>query len=333
LRRHLLAAPGRVAEAAEHLLARERFDLAWLTFSAAHLAGHQFWDLSQMDDRAADPKTRAVLGRTLEEAYEAVDSALGRVVAALPPGTDVIITSPVGMDVNTSRADLLPEMLEAVLRGGRAPDRAPGFVWRLRGSVPAEARRLVANTLPDALALELASRLELRGMDWSLTRAFAQPADNQGYVRLNLRGRERDGAVDPGEADALCEEIATGLSTFTDPDGAPAIRSVERTADCFDRGGGIDRLPDLVVHWSDRPATRLGEVASPHFGRVRRRGGASGRAGNHTAGDAWALTLPAAARHAEPTRPPRLVDVAATVRSLLAGDRAEPGAGEPLMVR
>ena len=34
------------------LLARERFDLAWLTFSAAHLAGHQFWDLSQLDPAA-----------------------------------------------------------------------------------------------------------------------------------------------------------------------------------------------------------------------------------------------------------------------------------------
>jgi len=239
----------------------------------------------------------------------------------------------VGMDVNTSRADLLPEMLEAVLRGGRAPDRAPGFVWRLREAVPAEARGLVANVLPDALALELTARLELRGMDWSRTRAFTVPADNQGYVRLNLHGRERDGVVDPAEADALCEEIAAGLSTFTDPDGAPAVRSFDRTAESFGRGGRSDRLPDLVVHWSDRPATRLAEVTSPRFGRVRRRGGASGRAGNHTPGDAWGLTVPAGARHATPPRPPRLVDVASTVWSLLAGDGEGAGAGEPLMVR
>ncbi len=39
---------------AEELLARESFDLAWLTFSAAHLAGHQFWDLSQLDAAALD---------------------------------------------------------------------------------------------------------------------------------------------------------------------------------------------------------------------------------------------------------------------------------------
>ena len=48
LREKLIAAPARVADAAVDLLGRERYDLVWLTFSAAHLAGHQFWDLSQL---------------------------------------------------------------------------------------------------------------------------------------------------------------------------------------------------------------------------------------------------------------------------------------------
>ncbi len=51
LRRRLLEAPGRVADAAVHLLSQEQYDLAWLTFSAAHIAGHQFWDLSQLAER------------------------------------------------------------------------------------------------------------------------------------------------------------------------------------------------------------------------------------------------------------------------------------------
>ena len=50
LREALLAAPDRVADVAAHHLSRERFDLTWLTFSASHLAGHQFWDLSQLDE-------------------------------------------------------------------------------------------------------------------------------------------------------------------------------------------------------------------------------------------------------------------------------------------
>ena len=93
LREKLIAAPGRVADAAVDLLGRERYDLAWLTFSAAHLAGHQFWDLSQL---AAEPegRERELLTGALADVYEAVDGAFGRVLAALPGDADVIVARP-----------------------------------------------------------------------------------------------------------------------------------------------------------------------------------------------------------------------------------------------
>ena len=43
--RDLLAGPGRAAGAVVELMARESFDLVWVTFIAAHQAGHQLWDL------------------------------------------------------------------------------------------------------------------------------------------------------------------------------------------------------------------------------------------------------------------------------------------------
>ena len=332
LRRDLLASSGRAADAAALLLAESTYDLTWLTFSAGHVAGHQFFDLSQLDD--ADSATRRVLGGALEEVYQSVDAAFARVLAALPEGTDVIVTSPVGMDVNTSRADLLPEMLDAVLSGGMLPDAdtGSGFVWKLRAALPTGLRARVASALPDRVALALTERLELRGQDWTTTRAFAQPADNQGYVRLNLRGRERDGIVEPAEAEALMDEIASGLMTFADPDGTPAVKAVERVADTFDTGVHSDRLPDLIVRWSDRAATRLTGVVSPRFGTVNRRGHGSGRSGNHTAGDAWALVVPGASTPRTPSRPPRLVDIAATAAALAGRDGADLP-GEPLLQR
>ena len=332
LRRRLLGAPDRVADAATILLDEERFDLAWLTFCAAHVAGHQFWDLSQLDDADLDHAARHVLGTTLADVYAGVDAAIGRIVDALPDGTDLVVVSPVGMDVNTSRADMLPEMLAAVLEPGAGREPGRSSIWRLRAAVPSRVRARVAGALPEAAALDVTARLELRGVDWGRTRAFAHPAENQGYVRLNLRGRERDGVVDPEDADGLMREIADGLMTFRDLDGTPAVESVRPVADQFPTGARVDLLPDLIVRWTDRPATSVEGVTSERFGTVRRRGVGSGRSGNHTEGDAWALVVPGAARLATPSRPPRLEDVAATAAALAGLDTADM-AGEPLLER
>ncbi|MHA6784096.1 hypothetical protein ACVGOW_24340 [Pseudonocardia saturnea] len=337
LRRRLLAAPGRVADAAELLLAEQRFDLAWLTFCAAHVAGHQFWDLSQLDPAQLDADAERVLGGTLDDVYAAVDAALGRVLRALPADADLMVVSPVGMDVNTSRADLLPEMLRAVLdpapQGAEPPPpSAPGSIWRLRAALPSGARAKVASALPEKVALDLTSRLEMRGVDWSTTRAFAHPAENQGYIRINLRGRERDGIVAPEDAKDLMDEIAAGLLTFTGLDGSPAVKSVERVADRFGTGDRAHQLPDLIVRWVDTPATRIEGLRSERFGTVLRHGVGSGRSGNHTEGDAWALVVPGASRHATTSRPPRLEDVAATAAALSGADTSDM-AGEPLLQR
>jgi len=332
LRAKLIAAPERVATAAIELLrGDEPYDLAWLTFSAAHLVGHQFWDLSQLAEKPAG-RDRELLQSALEDVYAAVDTAFGRVLAALPGDTDIIVASAVGMDVNSSRADLLPQMLAAVLNGGPLPadGGSAGAIWRLRAAIPPGARGAIAGALPDRAALELTARLELRGIDWADTAAFCHPADNQGYIRLNLRGRERDGIVAPDDAEGLLTDIAAGLTSFSDPDGAPAVARVDRVAD-HHAGVRVGQLPDLVVQWSERPATTLEGVHSAGFGDVTRRGTGSGRSGNHTPGDAWAVLVAgahdAAARNG---RPPRLADVATTVAAVCGVGR-EGLAGEPLL--
>jgi len=99
--------------------------------------------------------------------------------------------------------------------------------------------------------MDLTARLEMRGVDWSTTKAFMVPSGDCGYIRLNLRGRERDGIVDAKDADALLEQIASGLRTFYDPDGAPAIAKVELAAESLGYRDQSHRFPDLIVHWSE----------------------------------------------------------------------------------
>ena len=329
LRERFLQAPTRVADLAiERLRARE-FDLAWIVFASPHLAGHRLW---------GDP--------AMEEIYEEVDAQLGRVLDALPDDCDTIVCSVLGMDLNTSRADLLPGMLTAVLQGDKPSrgsfvrdvgtkeprdkrDSDSGGMWRLRGLVSGRARAAVAAAMPDRMALELTARLELRGVDWSTTRAFAHPADNQGYISLNRAGRERDGIVAESEAAELTAQIREGLLDFRDPDGEPALLAVEEVGDRW-QGAAADRLPDLVVRWRPTSAVDLDALHSPRFGTVQRQGAGSGRTGNHTDGDAWAILAPAKGRLRNPGRPSRVTDIAATVAAM--SDLPLEGlSGQPLL--
>jgi len=329
LRERFLRAPARVADLAVERLRAKRFDLAWIVFAAPHLAGHRLW---------GDP--------ALAEIYEEVDAQLGRVLAALPDECDVIACSVLGMDVNTSRADLLPGMLAAVL-GGERPSRGSlrtpgdrkeprngedsdsGAIWRLRGLVSGRARAAVASAMPDRLALELTARLELRGVDWSSTRAFAHPADNQGYISLNRAGRERDGIVGESDAPELIAQIRDGLLDFRDPDGEPAVIAVEEVGE---RGDAAERLPDLVVRWRSTSSVDLDALHSPRFGSVQRQGAGSGRTGNHTDGDAWAILAPRTSRLRTPGRPARVTDIPATVAAI-ANAPLEGLSGEPFLER
>jgi predicted AlkP superfamily phosphohydrolase/phosphomutase len=260
--------------------------------------------------------------------YEAVDAAIGEILAALPGDADAIVLSPIGMGPFTSRADMLPEVLEAVL-GRRTNGAAAGSsAFRLRAAVPSSLRAAVASALPTGVVHELAARLYLQGVDWSRTRAVALPGEHNGYVRLNVRGRERDGVVEPGEVDDLLDELAEGIATFRDDDGGEAVAAVERPE--VGEGPAVALLPDLVVRWADRPSEGVRALHSERYGEVRRHG-TPGLSGHHRE-EAWAVVVPGASRVRVLGRPPRLPDVAATVCALLDGDAAGI-AGEPLLER
>ena len=97
--------------------------------------------------------------------------------------------------------------------------------------------------LPARVALELTSRISTPHHDWSQTRAFAVPSDTAGLVRLNLRGRERDGILDDRQAEEVLEELEAGLATFELPSGEPVVRFTRRVHDAFGPGGKVSMLP------------------------------------------------------------------------------------------
>jgi predicted AlkP superfamily phosphohydrolase/phosphomutase len=333
MRNRLLRAPRRAIEVTAALLSEECFDLVWITLSSGHIAGHWFLDPSRLLQEQLNGQMKAELDTTLGDAYAAVDEALSEILDVLPSTADVILLSPTSMAPSASRTHLMPGMLQAILseeRTAAKSTRAGGnSLWRLRAAIPTDLRAWVARVLPDALTMEIASRLEMRSVDWTKTRAFAVPSADCGYVRLNLRGRERDGMIDPGEADQLLAKIASGLRTFCDPDGEPAIKKVEFASNCLGLESPFHPFPDLIVHWSERLAPHSAGVGSPEFGEIGSSGWGSGRTGEHRDG-AWALIVPGSSKLKAPSSPPHILDIAPTICAAL-GVATDGLSGQPLL--
>ncbi len=86
-------------------------------------------------------------------------------------------------------------------------------------------------------------------VDWKKTQAYAL---GFGSIYLNLRGREKNGIVDPAtEADAVSDRIIAGLTGLTDPgNGQPVVRNVYRSNDIYSGARAAD-APDLVIGFQD----------------------------------------------------------------------------------
>src|SRR5439155_4774647 len=63
---------------------------------------------------------------------------------------------------------------------------------------------------------------------------------------LNLKGRERDGVVEPGDREPLLKELAAKLESVTDFNGQRVIRGVYR-ADKIYSGDAKALSPDLII--------------------------------------------------------------------------------------
>ncbi|BAQ59958.1 hypothetical protein GM3708_364 [Geminocystis sp. NIES-3708] len=102
---------------------------------------------------------------------------------------------------------------------------------------------------------------------WSKMKAFAIPSFAEGYVRINLKGREPQGTVEPSEYDTVCEEISQLLYSLKDArNDLPMVTRVIRTRKNYSDDNPKLPSADLVVVWREEHMTDV--VESPTHGRI-----------------------------------------------------------------
>lgn len=301
------------------------------------------------------------------DVYKEVDRGIGQMLEEAPENAHVVCFSVHGMGnniVDLLSQVILPETLyrwnfpgkQALAPGVVGTEPGPelvnpirnswqGEVWTLNHE-PNPLKRFIRNRLPRKLQKpvhnDLVAPWILRGEGieqgwmptmwysrlWPQMKAFSLPSFADGDVRINLKGRERDGIVLPEEYDDVCDELTELLEGMVDArTGEPVVDRVVRTRKYPTQDNDYDRLPcsDLVVLWKQNYPTSV--VDSHQVGRI-------GpvpypRPGGHI-NDGFVIAKGSGIEPGSTTQPVEGVDVGPTVLALLGAPIPEHLDGKPI---
>jgi len=220
---------------------REGYDLVLLYFRSADIVSHNEWKYFEPEGfDPIDPRELAARRDRVPRVYEAVDQEIGRVLAAAPPGSDVLVLSDHGFHASY-REDVkalvdMDALLERLGYLGRRPD----------GGVDFAKTRIYTYGSPDFERVKM--------------------------LRFALAGREPGGKVRPGEREALRARLEKDLASVTNERGEPVFFLREAKPKRGEDGDfvAIVRLPLMtpVLKVQGRPfppALRsLGRISGTH---------------------------------------------------------------------
>ena len=163
-----------------------------------------------------DPDTPRELAEAMRDTYREVDQMVGWVLDSLEPGTAFVVMSDHGFAPFRRGANLNTWLEQQGYLRLVDPSRRDRYEW-------------------------------LEGIDWAHTRAFAIGLNS---LYLNVRGRERNGIVAPGEREALAREIAGRLADWRDPQNGESVVTQPVVREDVYHGAHVAEAPDVIVGYA-----------------------------------------------------------------------------------
>jgi predicted AlkP superfamily phosphohydrolase/phosphomutase len=322
------------------LLRSERWDLFSCELSESHCVGHHFWHWHDAADPAHDPRAPVQLREAVARVYAGLDETVDALIAAAGGDSTTLVFASHGMGPIVGGYLLLWEVLVRLgLGSDRGAARSSGLrrlQYALKDHVPLRwvpAVQMAARITPVRRLLERAG-CPAFPLESPHTRAAPLPNNRVGSIRLNLKGREPYGCIEPGrEAEELIHELRTELMRLEHPErGEPIVMRVVTAREAFGDHHHPD-LPDLMVVFR-RDLGRLEACRSARIGLVQApaRNARINRTGDHTAESRlWMIGPNVAAGGA--VQQANVLDIAPTVLELLGVTQPDGIDGRPLVAR
>jgi predicted AlkP superfamily phosphohydrolase/phosphomutase len=227
-----------------HLLDSREWDLFMVTMVSMDRIQHYFWDL--FEDEHAHPEIR----KSIYDHYRYLDAVLGRVYSRIKDEALLVVCSDHGFGKYSGNfhLDVWLEKMGYLARKGNRP-----MAVRLAKKIAKGLRinKILARSL-ERSKKTLAKKLMFAGtsdIDWSRTKAYVYSTDS---IRINLKGRDQYGIVEPGEEfENLREEIKQELLGITVADGTRLIEKVHFADDLYGSSGAKD-APDIIYEFTEK---------------------------------------------------------------------------------
>ncbi len=218
-------------------------DLLAVAFVGSDRLQHALWRHLDPSHPLHDAAQLTSLIEPLHAFYAGLDQAVGQLISAVGPGATVILLSDHGFQSAAWQFrvdDWLAMSGWLVRQAGRsrwerlARRLDKPWVRHLRKRVVKDISRHFSTFTPGGT------------IDWSHTLA-SNPWNSQQGIRLNVKGRDPEGIVAPGDDSArLREEIRQALSEVRDPrTGQLVVDRIWRREELYQQGPFIEEMPDL----------------------------------------------------------------------------------------
>ena len=261
-------------------LEREDWGLFFAVFHEGHCAGHQLWHFMDESSPWYEADAPESLRHGIRDTYARLDDSLARVLEVVDAETSVLVLLSRGMTSYVGGWQLLPEIL---VRLGYSS--AGAMAGSLRSHLPTPVRHAIKTVVrgPMRNRLKTAAGTPAQPLESPRTRAARVRCGRAGGIRLNVRGRDPFGSIEPGgEYDEVCAELQRELGALRDAEtGEPVVVEVARSDRLF-AGRHHPNLPDLLVRFRERG--EIVSVTSPTIGTVTEpaRDRRFARSGEHT---------------------------------------------------
>ncbi|MFQ6092049.1 MAG: alkaline phosphatase family protein, partial [bacterium] len=250
--RDILAEDENRTELGLYLMRRHPTDLFMVVYNNIDRIQHQ--TLSRSVSEELQSRTlRSPEAELVAKVYEETDAKVGRILSQIDEDTLLMIMSDHGAGPMEKVFFLNRWLEENGWLAFKEPSKKSLYhsVRKARTLskrfLPRWGKNLIKSRIP-GLRDRIESYLAFSEVDWERTKAYG--FGMYGNIRINLRGREPGGIVEPGsEYEALRSKIGERLESLRDPDLDDKVvdRVVKREQ--IYHGPYVDRAPDLLVQW------------------------------------------------------------------------------------